>query len=91
MKYISVYYSISSTPYNEKQYFIKFNVYTNDENSYEFNAMMNGISRQIFKNAIMLLYDNSIIINDLYRILEKIINTEDAIWDILYETEKIKK
>lgn len=71
----------------ENQHFVLLTAYLNNNEILNFDGTKNDISKELFKQAILLLKENKICFNDPYNILDKIINTEDSIWEILNEAE----
>lgn len=69
------------------QHFVILKVNTNDGEEIYFDGTKNGVSREIFKQAILLLKNNQIIFDDPYKILEELFNSDKSIWEILERAE----
>lgn len=53
----------------------------------QFDGTSNGITRDTFKEAILVLQKNNIVFKDEYHIMDDIINTDNSIWNILNKAE----
>lgn len=87
IKQINVGWNSIPAAMGENQHFILLSVTLNNNEIIEFEGTKNDVSKELFKKAILLLKDNQINFNDPYNILDKIINTEETIWNILHEAE----
>lgn len=71
----------------ENQHFILLNVILKNNEEICFEGTKNDISKELFKKAILLLKEYNVNFDDPYHILDKIINTNESVWNILNEAE----
>ncbi|WP_028044386.1 hypothetical protein [Candidatus Stoquefichus massiliensis] len=87
IKQINVGWNSVPLAMGENQHFVLFKLILINNEIIDFEGTKNDVSKELFKKAILLLKDNQINFNDPYNVLEKIINTEENIWNILHEAE----
>lgn len=87
IKCIVVGWSNIPLAFGDNQHFVLFKLKTNDNKEYDFEGTKNGVTKETFKEAIILLKKNNIIFDDQYNVLETIITSDDEIWDILNNAE----
>lgn len=77
--------------WGENQHFVILKINTHSGEEIIFDGTKNGVPREMFKQAILLLKNNHVIFDDPYGILEELFNSDKSIWEILERAELEKR
>lgn len=87
IEYIKVGWNNVPLAAGQNQHFVIFVIELKNKEKIQFDGTSNNITRDIFKEAMIVLKKNSIAFKDEYHIIDDIINTENLIWNILDNAE----
>lgn len=87
IEYIEVGWNNVPLAVGQNQHFVIFIIELKNKEKIQFNGTSNGITRDTFKEAILVLQKNNIVFKDEYHIMDDIINTDNSIWNILNKAE----